>query len=342
MEKSVPYILLALVITTVYTAVQTVGTPEKNTFGETIRSTEIQAHELAVSGVEFALKKLEEEPTWARTEAPSQLTLPGVLIEAIPAQWGNSGPSENADTMACFVVARGSVENASALVEAIIERPRAETLPLALRYALISGSNLHLSQDIVVRDVVGRRQNTNVHTNGNLALRGSTLVQGFGTYSRTLNDEAAAAQSTFIPNVHRDGTGVYRHPQIPLPEIDPTRWESVATRTYASSTTLSGNLSIGTADVPGIWLIKGHLNLKANLSGSGILLVEGDLRLYGNDPAAVIKNADEYLCIVVTGNVFAEDAQQNANIVCGGSFYGSGNVFLFGSLAAQGRIHTSG
>lgn len=342
MDKLMTYILLGLVATTVYTAVQIVGSPVEDSAGAEVRNDEIQARELAVSGVEYAVRRIAEEPDWARDELPEQVTLPGVLIEATPTAWHDFVKAESYDDNACFVVARSSVKHASARAEAIIERPGAWDTPNALRYALFSGENLHLDNNIIVRDLARRRWNANVHTNGSLIVNDATLVQGFGTYSGTLNDTHAPATSVFLPNVNRGGVGVYRHPRIDPPAIDPVQWENLATRTYASSTTLAGELHIGNAKDPGFWLIKGHCNLKADIRGTGVIFVEGDLRLYGSDVRSVVREADEHLCIVVTGNVFAEDAKHTANIVCGGSFYGSGKVFLYGSLASLGKISNSG
>jgi|GEM_PF-2391881 len=342
MDKLMTYILLGLVVTTVYTAVQSVGSPAEKAGDDEVRSSAIQARELAVSGVEYAVRRITDEPNWAREELPEEITLPGVLIEATPTDWHDFVNADANGDNACFVVARSSVEDASARAEAIIERPGVWDTPNALRYALFAGENLHLDGDIVVRDLARRRWNANVHTNGNLIISDATLVQGFGTYSSTLNDAHVPAESVFLPNVNRGGVGVYRHPQIDLPAINLVRWEQLATRTYASSTTLAGELHIGEASDPGFWLIKGHCNLKANIRGTGVIFVEGDLRLYGSDARSVAREADEHLCIVVMGNVFAEDAKHTANIVCDGSFYGRGEVFLYGSIATRGKISNSG
>lgn len=342
MDKLMTYVLLGLVITTVYTGVLSVNGPAEQKEVPAIHSAAIQAKELAVSGVEFAVRKLEEQPAWASTSTPEQITMPGVLIEATPTTWQDAvGPVQKRNN-ACFIVARSSVEDASARVEAVIERPGVPTLPHALRYALVSGDDLVLNDNMTIRDATGRRRNANIHTNGNLAIRRSTLVQGFGTYSSTLTEEKVSARAVFRPNVNRGGIGVFRHPIIHLPDADPARWEQLATRVYASSTTLTGDLNIGTEQQPGIWLIKGHLNLKASVRGTGIILVEGDLRLYGGNAASVIRNEDEHLCIVAAGNVFAENAKQTASIVAGGSVYSSGNVFLYGSLLAHGAVRSSG
>lgn len=342
MDKLMTYILLGLVVTTVYTAVQIVGAPADEEDASEIRSTEIQARELAVSGVEFAVRKIAEEPNWAQDELPEQVTLPGVLIEATPTAWHDFVNEDASDENACFVVVRSSVEDASARAEAIIERPGTWETPNALRYALHTGKNLQLGSGIIVRDLAGQRWNANVHTNGNLIITDATLVQGFGTYSSTLDDSRVAAHGVFLPNVNRGGVGAYRHPPIDPPAIDMARWDNLATRTYASSTTLAGDLNIGDAEDPGFWLIKGHCNLKANVRGTGVIFVEGDLRLYGSEARTVAREADEHLCIIVAGNVFAEDAKHTANIVCSGSFYGRGKVFLYGSLAAQGEINSGG
>jgi hypothetical protein len=342
MDKFLAYILLGLMVTTVYTSVQLVTGDDRGIDEAPVHSSMIQAHDLAVSGIEYAMMKLEEDRNWANGSTPATITIPGVLIEAAPTDVRRMEEGDNDLENARFVTSSSYIENSMVTVKAIIEAPLDPQLPGVLRYALFSGSRLKINEQLLVLNQAHLPRNTNIHTNGHLAIRGSSLVEGFGTYSSTLAEDKGFSARVFAPNVRGGAIGVYHHPSILPPEIDVKRWQSIATRSYASSTTLSRDLKIGTAAEPGIWLIKGHLDLRACLQGTGILLVEGDLRMNGKTAQDLLKNEHENLCIVVAGNVFAEDAKVSASIICGGSFRASGNVILVGSLLAHGEVQNTG
>ena len=302
----------------------------------------IQAHELAVSGIDYALIKLQEDPSWASGAQASAEHIPGVRIEAAAAdEMGADVPGvllENAR----FVTVRSEVDGAEVTVQAIIENAGQPALPRPLNYALFSGGDLDVNQQLLVRDEDNRLINANVHTNQRMTIGSRSLVQGFGTYSGLLRLRQGGSGDVFVPNYANGGKTVYRHPSIAPPEIDIRHWEKVATQTYASSTILTGDLHLGSAGQPGIWLIKGHLDLRARIKGTGVVLVTGDLRLYGKSAQDLVNEAGEDLLIVVAGNVYAEDAHISASIVSGGSFFGSGHVLLIGSLVTHGAVRNNG
>mgnify|MGYP001213529003 CR=1 FL=1 len=341
MDKLVAYVLLGLMVTTVYSSVQLV-TDDRRPEAEPVNSTQIQAKDLALSGIEYALMKLDEDRNWASGNAPEKVTIPGVLIEAAPTNVQNFSGGEEDYENSRFITSSSYVEDASATVKAIVEAPVTPGLPESLKYALFSGSRLSLDEQLLVLSQAHLPRNTNVHTNSHLSIRGISVIEGFGTYSSTLEGDRRTADRVFVPNLHTEATTYFHHPSINPPAIDTKHWQKAATRTYASSTMLSRDQSLGTKDSPGVWLIKGHLDLRACLTGTGILLVEGDLRLYGKSAQDLLKHDDENLCIVVAGDVFAEDAKVSASIVCGGSFRASGSVIIVGSLLTHGEIQNVG
>jgi len=341
-DKMLTTILLGLVATTVLTTFNVFGENPVEEIGSFLNSSEIQARELAVSGIEYAMTRLEEDGNWADTPTPTRLELPGIALYAAPAvQYEPSAIDETLEN-ARFVTSRALVDNEEVTVQAIIDRPRDGALPNALRYALYTGRRLFVDDQILVQDHASLLRNTNIHTNGHLGVRRSGIVQGFGTYSGGLSGEVASVSTIFLPNRNEGGSGVYRHPSIEMPVLNPQDWQRMATRTYASSTTLRGDINLGTKDDPGIWLIRGHCNLRANIRGNGILFVEGDLRLYGDEARYLLREENEHLMIVVRGNVFAENAKINANVICGGGFFGSGNVILIGSLVSHEDVQNIG
>ncbi len=342
MEKISTTLLLAVAAATVFAAVSHfAGSPPEDP-AAVIHSAKIQAHELAVSGIDYALIKLREDPAWGADETATQITIPGVRIEAaMTSAERDDLPGERTGN-ARFITSSGSVEDASTSVQAIIECPTVPELPTALRYALFAGGDLEVEHQLLVRDESNTLHNANVHANRQMTIGSRSLVQGFGTYSGVLRMLRGASEKSFSPSYADGGKGLYRHPALNVPEIDLLSWENIATRTYASSTILAGDLDIGTFHDPGVWLIKGHLDLRDGIKGSGIVLVTGDLRLYGKKARSLLADGLENLLIIVGGNVFAEDAKIGGSIVCGGSFYGSGHVIVIGSLLAHGSIHSEG
>ena len=111
-----------------------------------------QAHELAVSGIDFALLRLRDNPDWAAGDRAVHERLSGVRIEAAVAdEMGADLPGvllENAR----FVTSHGTVDCNKATVQALIESGAAPSLPRALQYALFSGCDLEVNRQLLVRD----------------------------------------------------------------------------------------------------------------------------------------------------------------------------------------------
>ncbi|MBE0644050.1 MAG: hypothetical protein IH600_08215 [Bacteroidetes bacterium] len=342
MDKIYTYLLLAVASAVLFGTVKHFADDPAANAESAVHSKSIQAHDLALSGIDYALLKLRDNPAWESAEESAQLEIPGVRVQAAPTPAERSDlPGVQAEN-ARFVTSSASVESAHSSVQAIIECPTTPELPPALRYALFAGGDLDVRQQLLVRDEDNQLRNANVHANQQMIVGSRSLVQGFGTYSGMLRMRGDAANKVFSPNYADGGKPLYRHPEISVPQINPHDWERIATRTYASSTILAGDLDIGSMYEPGVWLIKGHLDLRDGIKGSGVLLVTGDLRLYGKKAKSLLNESLENLVIVVGGNVFAEDAKLGGSIICGGSFYGSGHVIIIGSLVAQGNVKSEG
>ncbi len=307
-----------------------------------IESNRIQAHDLAASGIEYAMKRLADDRTWANEPLPATISIPGVTIKVAQTQSeymdGSGGDLANAR----FVTSSASVEDKVVTVQAVIDIPGTSPIPSALRYALFSGKSLQVDQNLLVQDFDNPRLNASVHTNEHMAVLGNSLITGFGTFSGSLGVQNEKAEKVFKPNLNRGGNAVYRHPAVDMPELNLKHWERIATRTYASSTTMAGKYRLGTMKSPDIVLIKGYLTLKADFVGSGIIFVEGDLRLNSLTVQNTAYPTKENVCIIVAGDVYAEGSKLNATVICGGNFYGSGNVVIAGSLLAGGEVLNNG
>ena len=214
-------ILLGLVATSVLSTFNVFGDDPVDKIDALLNSSELQARELAVSGVEYAMTQLEEDGTWASSSTPTRIEFSGVDLFAAATRSEDPCDPGNSLANARFITSRALVGNEEVTVQAIIDRPGDDALPNALRYALYTGKRLYVDDQILVQDHKNLFRNTDVHTNGYLGIRGNGLVHGFGTYSGGLDVISGSVANVFNPNVNEGGSGVFRHPSIDMPDIDP-------------------------------------------------------------------------------------------------------------------------
>jgi len=223
-------------------------------------------------------------------------------------------------------------------IVAEIQREKIHTIadeaPTYLQYALLTEENLNLNGDIMTDLYVqGDEDNTlnaNMHTNGNLHIRGNSVeVRGFGTYvgSGTSNP-GGALLSSFDPHYNPTGDPVAQQTTaVDIPVFDVT---SFMDRVTADQTTV-GNESInsdldlgGTREDPYIWFIDGDLFVTGNaqLSGYVMFIVDGD--------------------VTFTGNMTAGDSGYDGGDESSIALYASGSVSLSGNTEVYGQIYAGG
>ena len=302
-----------------------------------------QAKNLAASGVNHAMMQLAQDTAWMNGYQSNDIasgTL-NVAIERTRSQYPG-GPDVGLKN-ARLVTSTATVNGQTRTVRAVVEIPMVETVPPAFGYGLMSDKSFSMKGNVLIRDNFNPSWNANLHTNENLSFNGSNTVKGYGTYTGSVTASAADMAKTFVPNVSVGGPVVYQHPRVEIPQIDPTRWESIATRKFYSSTKLSGNITLGTKERPEIIYVRGDLDFSGNVSGYGMFLVEGNLDLKGKSSITALDPNGINLGIVVTGNVrTVGTADVVGAILCGGDFDGRGNSKIIGSICAGGVIDNRG
>jgi hypothetical protein len=303
-----------------------------------------QARDLAMSGFELAVMELAKDSNWNNGYALNNIAAGAlrVTVEETGSRYPN-GPDEGL-TAARMITAVGRVNGQTATVQSVVQIPSTDVVPPAMRYALMSDKTLELTGSTSVTDDGNPAWNADIHTNENMVIKGNNTVTGYGTYSGVMNSTPAhRANSTFSPNVPTGGPVHYKRPPVAIPDIDPTKFSHLATRTSYSNVSLAGNTKLGSKDAPEIWYIKGNLTLSGTIEGYGVFIVEGNITLKGNTKIHTIDPSGNNLGLYTTGNVNTMgNVHVEAQVLAQGSFNSNGNVTLVGSATVKGDIDIKG
>ncbi|MBE0643620.1 MAG: hypothetical protein IH600_06035 [Bacteroidetes bacterium] len=302
-----------------------------------------QARNLARSGVEYAISRLAQDTTWEdgyTNSSVSNGTLE-VSVERTRAMYPG-GPDANLNN-ARLVTAVGTIMNESFTVRAIVEIPSDYVRPPGLAYGIISEENMDLSGNVNITDYNNPNLNSNIHTNHDLVYKGSSSVSGYGTFSGTCPSGTGGASGTFTPNVNNGGALVYQAPPVAIPEIDPTKWEAMATVKYYSSRTINGHMNLGTKEHPEIIYVRGDLHLNGQMTGYGVFLVTGDLTINGGATVTAIDPGGNNLGILVGGDAKINgNSDINATLLIKGDAKINGTTSIIGSIISEGTINFGG
>ncbi len=299
-----------------------------------------QAANLASSGINLAISKLNLDTTWAGINGqqfgPGSLTL---TVATTTSQYPG-GPNMGLTSMR-LISSTGTVNNQSVTISSVFRLTTNPTAPPFLQYAMASGNDLQLQGSIDVRDDNNTNWNANIHSNNNLQTTGNAYsVRGFGTYS----DQLESSKNNFSPNQNPNSLPVnYKIPPITIPVFNPTDYLSIATNISNGDLTVTGPMVLGSKSNPVIYYVNGNLNFRGSTTGYGIFIVTGNINFNGNvtvnsqDPTA--SNIGFY----AGGNI-----QASGNINLAGQMYASqniqasGNFTLIGSMTARNNIQLSG
>ena len=343
MGKFVSYVLIGIAVVALYSMLQIDRSDLSAGANTSFQNDLIQSQDLAISGVEYAMRNLADDGSWANSFEPTLVTMDGLNVRVARTNALTRNGAEGAVDNARFVTSTSKVGRADVTLQAVIEVPDVDDIPTALRYALFSSRSLELRGDVLIRDDNNLHRNADIHTNQHLLLDPSVNVKGHGTFSGSLLSSKDEAVQSFHPNQSFGSAVIFKHPYVSLPEIDPSRWDQSVSRTFLSNTTLNERVVLGSKDKPAVWHIEGNLDLNAEIEGCGILLVDGDLRLSGRTSLNSGSTDQHSLLIVVAGNVFAEGPSDvTAAIVCRGDFLSRGEVIIIGSVTAGGMVENLG
>jgi hypothetical protein len=303
-----------------------------------------QARNFARGGVEYAISKLAQDSTWsAGYKAASQSNGDlSVSIERTQAMFPD-GPNANL-TNARLVTSTATFLGRSYTVRSVIQITSSESIPPALRYALLTNGNLELTGNLNVHDDNNTSWNADIHTNSAMVLKGNNTVTGYGTYFSGIESSPSKnADNTFKPNVSMGGPVHHTAPKVPLPEIDPTKWAALATRIFTGNQTLSGNMTLGTKENPEIWYFPGDVHMSGTITGYGVFLVKGNLFMTGNCSLTTMDPSGNSLGIVVGGDTEVHgNVSVAANILTKGNYLSTGNCTVTGSIVAGGESDMRG
>jgi len=233
------------------------------------------------------------------------------------------------------------VNGQTSTVQTIITIPKKESVPPAMRYAVLAGAELQLVGNVGVYDDNNPKINANIHTNTNLQLTGNNTVQGYGTYAK---EATVKKPSSFQPTVPNGGALYYQSGVVDLPSFDPAQYKSIATDVYPSGLKLSGNTTLGTKEKPKIIYVKGSLQLSGNITGYAAFIIEGNVKINGNVSITTIDPTSNNLGIYCSGDV---DMNGNvkvigAQIMTKGNIHFGGNNKIYGNCIAGGEIAFNG
>lgn len=302
-----------------------------------------QARNLARSGVEYAISQLAQDSTWSGGYTNSDVSGGSLTVdvERTRAMYPN-GPDAGLNN-ARLVTATGTILDVPFTIRAIVEIPSEYIRPPGLGYGIFSDQSMDLSGNVSVSDYNNPRLNSNVHTNSNLTFGGSTSVKGYGTYSVDCPSGSTDAVKYFQPNVDKGGDVVRQSAPVAIPEIDPTRWESIATRKFYSSTKINGSMSLGTRENPEIIYVRGNLDLNGQMTGYGVFLVTGDITINGGASVTNLDPSGNNLGIVVGGNAKINGTSDiMATLLIKGDAKITGTTRIVGSIIAEGSIDFGG
>ncbi|MCB2205807.1 hypothetical protein KQI65_13765 [bacterium] len=301
-----------------------------------------QARNLAASGVEHAIMELAQDSTWSsgyKSEMASGTV--AVSIERTRAMYPG-GPDEGLNN-ARLITATGVVQGRTVTVRTVVEIPSVYVRPPGLGYGIFSDQSMDLSGNIFAGDYNNPSLNANIHTNNDLTYGGSTKVEGYGTFSESCPSGTGDAAKYFDPNRDSGGDLVYKDDPVAIPEIDPDKWEHLATRKFYSNTKVTGKMKLGTKEQPEIIFVQGDLDLNAQMEGYGVFLVTGDLKINGQATVSAVDPSGNNLGIIVGG-----DAQINgtsdieATLLIKGNAKINGTTRIVGSIIAEGELNFGG
>lgn len=304
----------------------------------------LQAKRNAVSGVDLATGYLSADTNWTGV-SNKQLMRGTVTITAqnTAARYFN-GPNANLSRTR-LIISIGSYNGVKDTVRCVLGLPKGFVLniPKFLRYSVISDANVSIGGNIYMRDDNNPLWNANVHTNGTFSLNGGNTVKGFLTYVTGINGLTSKYNATFIPNSNPDNLpAYYKSTAVSIPTFDPSAYSSIATKVYNSSTSITGNVTLGSKDNPAIIYVNGDLSIAGNFTGYGVFLVKGAVTCTGNFSLTSVDPLSNNLGIYAGGNVSIQGGTVRAQLFTNANVNISSNSQVYGGITAKGTISFQG
>lgn len=303
-----------------------------------------QARNLAASGIEIAVKELSLNKDWPGKEINLQT---GSLI--ISSSSTNS-PYPNGPNMSLTnhyeIVSVGIVDDVNDTIKSVVKVSGGSSSPPEFfDYAMLCGGTASINGNLNITDDGNPSWNSDFHTNGNIQLNGTNLVEGFGTYSGSVvSNPPENMDLTFNPNDNPSG-GVthYQAPAVDIPTFNASDYQGIATNTAVGNLIITGNQTLGTEANPVIYYVEGDLILKANMSGYGIFIVTGNVICQENVTISSPSGVQNNLAIYSNGDINLHDnVSVSAQLLSKSNINFGNNSHLHGLATTKGLFNFNG
>ncbi|MCL5027775.1 MAG: FapA family protein [Bacteroidetes bacterium] len=300
-----------------------------------------EAKDFAKSGVEFASRYLSDDSTWTGTTKQLNGGTVAITAQTTQSQYYN-GPNAGL-TNARLVTSIGTYGSQTDTIRAVIQLPTSSPnngTPGFMNYALASGKDVELEGNVKITDDNNSQWNANVHTNGEFEMEGNPSINGFVTYVSEIDGKLSAIR----PNQNPSNLPTYsKVSPITIPSFNPDDYKSKATVTYAGDKSFSGNIYLGTKANPQIIYVGGDLTLKGNVSGYGIFIVKGNIKINGNVNITGQDPSGSNLGLYTAGNLETSgNVTIKAQIFSNGNTELGGNSEVYGSITSKGEVEMEG
>ena len=271
------------------------------------------ARDAAVTGLNLAVRQLADDDAMGSWTSSSSYNIGttsydgnSFSVEAFP---GDPSGGTSGDTIT--LVARGAAGPGRKVIYARYARDEDDKgIPPAFKNAIASDFYFQLQGNVGIF-AIEDSLNASIHTNDDLTINGNSfLIEGFGTYTGSVNISNAAADN-FLPNIDYNGADPnhFQTDSVAIPSIDIDKLRTTAAESGVIITTGGLPLQIdGDATGPidftdptnPFWTTYGH-NCTSGSCGTPespfVMVVEGELNLLNT--VQVIG----YGTIVATGNI---------------------------------------
>lgn len=225
--------------------------------------------------------------------------------------------------------------------------------PRFMRYAVVAGGDVSFSgsSDVVELGVTDATRDTTtltVHANGRLSAGGSSVVQGFGTYT---GGAASGIETNFRPLHNPLGLATVRPSErIEIPIVDP---DAMVARdrldySYPAGTSLSGTLLPGgPREAPKVYRFRGAASFtNVRVVGYAVFIVDGNVSVSGTvqgDALGYTGPQESPLAIYTPGTLsMGGNARLYAQVVANAGLSYNGNARIYGSVVVNGNYSQGG
>lgn len=304
----------------------------------------IQAKELAESGIEYAIMKISLDTSYQ--DFVHLYTQEGKIWIDVDPTTSRYPEGPNVGEKGKQIISTGLYNNQMVTVRAVIQIPNIPAVPPFMRFALMSDRDLSLAGSIDVVDDGNTAWNASIHTNEDLLVQGSSIVEGFGSYTLSMDLRPYELSRFFVPNVNPYGRPLASQvPRINIPVFDPTDYIAIADEQYlGAQTTVNGpDLVLGTREAPKIIYVEGDLFISGNLTGYGVFVVQGDIHITGTVSLTSVDPLGNNLGLYSASNIiFHGNAGATGQCYAEGDIIFAGGNDLHGMVTAKGAMSFNG